>query len=306
MLPFIRDGDVLTIRPAGAVALNVGDAVVYRTAASRLVAHRIVGKELRSGRVVLVLRGDALSGPGEPVAAGQVLGRVVGIRRGKRVLRLERGARQWATLLWVKTSPLGPGMVRMVHATPQSVRRLLHRLQALAAYRRLARMLIGPHIRCRVATAKDATALSRLYIQESLSDLVGPDGRAASHLDSPEAREGIVIASLMGMTAGATAIHPFPEDAELYPDWWLSGMLVRTRYRGAGIGQRLVLQALDQAARAGATRVNLMVSQQNRAALALYHKMGFRAASIPPLERHLRNEAPPAGRLRILSRHVGP
>lgn len=305
MLPFIRDGDVLIIQPAEAMTLEVGDAALYHAAAKRLVAHRVVGKDIRSGRVVLVLRGDALSGPGEAIGARQVLGRVVGIRRGKKVFHLEGGARRWAALLWVKTSPLGPNTVRMLHAAPLSVRHLLHRLQALAPYRRLARMLIGPHIHCRVATAEDAIALSRLYIHESLSDLLGPDGRAASHFDSPEARESILIASFMGMTAGAAAIHPFPEDVELYPDWWLSGMLVRTRFRGAGVGERLVLQAFDQAARAGATRVNLLVSEQNKAALALYHKMGFRPASIPPLERYLQNEAPPAGRLRIFSRHVG-
>ena len=58
MLPFIRDGDVLIIQPAEAMTLEVGDAALYHAAAKRLVAHRVVGKDIRSGRVVLVLRGD--------------------------------------------------------------------------------------------------------------------------------------------------------------------------------------------------------------------------------------------------------
>jgi ribosomal protein S18 acetylase RimI-like enzyme len=55
-------------------------------------------------------------------------------------------------------------------------------------------------------------------------------------------------------------------------------MLVNSRFRGAGVGQGLERQGLTLAREAGASGVYLRVSEDNRAALALYRKVGFRPA----------------------------
>ena len=110
MVPFIRDGDLLSVEPADAAALRVGD-VVFSRAGERLVAHRVVARRVGGGEVVLTTRGDAAMGPGERVEAGQVLGRVVQAQRGGRTLVLDRGAWRLAGRLWVATVPLGPGLL---------------------------------------------------------------------------------------------------------------------------------------------------------------------------------------------------
>jgi len=79
-------------------------------------------------------------------------------------------------------------------------------------------------------------------------------------------------------------------------EYWLFGLLVRTRYRGAGIGEGLVRTALQRAASEGAAKINLMVWEQNRAAINLYRKIGFRQIS----GRRVRGEE----QERILGRRV--
>jgi len=283
MSPFIQDGDTLTIRPVRAADVRVGDVAFYRAVGGRLVAHRVVGRSVRQGRVVLAARGDAVSGSEEWVRPEQVLGRVVSVRRGGQITRLG-GAWRLAALLWLKVSPLGRLAFRVAGMAKGSALWLLHQLQALKLYRLLARKVIGAKARYRIATAADASDLSRLYGYERFPELGNPEGTFARQLDSLKDCGDTLIASVGGRLAGAAVIREFPENAALYPDWWLFGMLVRTRYRGAGIGAGLVRMALEKSAEKGATRVNLLVFRQNRAAASLYRKMGFRPARIPGLD----------------------
>ncbi len=307
MYPFIRDGDILTIQPVEAAALKVGDVVFYSTARGRLAAHRVVGREVQRGKVVLATRGDAASGPDERVQAEQVLGRVVSVRRGQEIIRLDQGFWRLAALLWIGLSPLGSLFFRLAAAVKRAALWLLRRLQALKRYRVLARKVIGTRVRYRIATAGDASDLSRLYGYERFPELEDPLGTFAGQLESLEGCGYTLIAHIGGRIAGSAVVTRFPENEALYPDWWLFGMLVRTRYRGAGIGEGLVRTVLEKAVEEGATRMNLLVFKQNRAAVNLYRKMGFRPASIPGLNGQLEEEVRRGERRRIImSRPVGP
>jgi len=307
MYPFIRDGDIVTIQPVEAAALKVGDVVFYSTARGRLSAHRVVGREVQRGQVVLATRGDAASGPDERVQAEQVLGRVVSVQRGRKIIRLDGGFWRLAALLWIRLSPLGFLLFRLAGAVKRAALWLLRRLQALKPYRVLARKVIGTRVRYRIATAGDASDLSRLYGYERFPEQEDPVRTFAGQLESLEGCGYPLIARVGGRIAGAAFIGWFPENEALYPDRWIFGMLVRTRYRGAGIGEGLVRTALEKALEEGATRMNLLVFEQNRAAVKLYRKMGFRPASIPGLNDQLEEEVRRGERRRIImSRPVGP
>jgi GNAT superfamily N-acetyltransferase len=58
-------------------------------------------------------------------------------------------------------------------------------------------------------------------------------------------------------------------------DCWLEDLSVEDAGRGAGLGRALVEATLDRAARRGCRRVELDVSSENPAALALYRSCGF-------------------------------
>jgi hypothetical protein len=111
MVPVIRHGDTLTIQPTEAVALRLGDVVLYRAVGGYLFAHRVVGRRFDNGRLVLTARGDAVPGPGDQVLAEQILGRVVRVQRGGRTLDLDRGIWRLVARLWMATAPVRPWLV---------------------------------------------------------------------------------------------------------------------------------------------------------------------------------------------------
>jgi GNAT superfamily N-acetyltransferase len=65
-------------------------------------------------------------------------------------------------------------------------------------------------------------------------------------------------------------------------DCWLEDLFVEESARGAGVGEALVAAAIDRARARGCGRVELDVSESNRAAWALYERMGFSAGYKPP------------------------
>jgi len=124
MYPFIRNGDVLRVEPVAGDALGVGTIALYRCSQNRFGAHRVVRRHVRNGRTLLTMRGDALLRPDETVAAIQVVGKVVGVQRGQKVVRLDRGPWLVASGLWQTSHPLGPFLLKMASWTRRIVSRL--------------------------------------------------------------------------------------------------------------------------------------------------------------------------------------
>jgi GNAT superfamily N-acetyltransferase len=65
-------------------------------------------------------------------------------------------------------------------------------------------------------------------------------------------------------------------------DCWLEDLFVTDADRRAGLGEALVAAAIERARERGCGRIELDVSESNRAAWALYERMGFSAAYKPP------------------------
>ena len=98
MQPTIRPGEVITVEPVVPSQIKRGDIVLYR-AATGIIAHRVVRikrkrrstqSSLLSPHSSFVLRGDASRACDEPVAAGQVLGKVIAVERDGRSMVLDR------------------------------------------------------------------------------------------------------------------------------------------------------------------------------------------------------------------------
>jgi signal peptidase I len=114
MYPFIRDGDILTVQPVAVNTINVGDVVFYRSLWKRLVAHRVIRKISRDGKYLLTIRGDSGLNTTEQVSADHVLGRVVSIQRGRKVMRLDNTFRKLTSRLWITSYPLSAILLRAV------------------------------------------------------------------------------------------------------------------------------------------------------------------------------------------------
>jgi len=87
MLPTVRDGDCVTVAPVDPRAVAVGDVLFCRTRRGP-IAHRVArisGAQPGDGRPqAFMLRGDAALENDRPVAAPDVIGRVVSVDRDGR------------------------------------------------------------------------------------------------------------------------------------------------------------------------------------------------------------------------------
>lgn len=87
MHPTIRNGELITVAPVAPSEVKRGDIILYRLyrlyrRRRGVIAHRVVGIERTSrGAVCFVLRGDAADSCDAPVAADQVLGKVLAVDR---------------------------------------------------------------------------------------------------------------------------------------------------------------------------------------------------------------------------------
>ena len=113
MWPTIRPGEAITVEPATATDVKLKDIVLYRTG-RRVIGHRVVRIETRNGERVLLARGDAGRGAGEPVAVQQILGKVVAVEReGCKIdlesmrAKMKHSIRAWARSL--KSCIVRPG-----------------------------------------------------------------------------------------------------------------------------------------------------------------------------------------------------
>lgn len=132
MVPTLRDGDAVRVA-LGRGRLRFGDVLVF-VQANSVVVHRYLGPARdRAGRPCLRTRGDGRSNLDPALDAGQVLGRVVAVRRDGAFWSLEgAGSRFYGTaialhdLLWAAAATFGPRA-----ASQRLDRALLRRVDAL-------------------------------------------------------------------------------------------------------------------------------------------------------------------------------
>lgn len=113
MYPFIRDGDVVEVKPVQAAAVGLGDVVLCRYGEGRLVAHRVIGVSTENGRCVLAMKGDSARHRDAPIYSEQVLGQVIVIERGGRKVPLKGNLCRLANRLWAWLSPFSPQLYRL-------------------------------------------------------------------------------------------------------------------------------------------------------------------------------------------------
>ena len=112
MSPTIQPGEAITVEPAAATEIKLKDIVLYQTGRG-VIGHRVVRIANRKGERVFLARGDAGQSAGEPVAAEQILGKVVAVEREgcnidleSRRAKMKQSIRAWALRLksWIVRS----------------------------------------------------------------------------------------------------------------------------------------------------------------------------------------------------------
>jgi signal peptidase I len=91
MHPFLVSGDVVTLEPVAGGSVRMGNVILSRRASAGPVLHRVIGTAPAGG---IRTRGDALRLEDEPVAAADVLGRVVRVEKADGT-RIELNELRW-------------------------------------------------------------------------------------------------------------------------------------------------------------------------------------------------------------------
>lgn len=102
MLPSIRPGDEVELRPGSSHEIEIGDVVAYRRD-GRLFVHRVVGKNPEGE---LVTRGDTLPQPDAPVSESELLGVVSAVRRDEKGVSFQNTFARRATASLFRSSQL--------------------------------------------------------------------------------------------------------------------------------------------------------------------------------------------------------
>jgi hypothetical protein len=110
MIPFVRDGDIVHVRPVAHGDVRVGDVVAYASAEAFLL-HRVVAE--RPGG--WLLRGDALDFA-DFVPREAVLGRAVAVVRRGRWRRLDTAPSRWLGRVVAALPGVVPRLVRVARA----------------------------------------------------------------------------------------------------------------------------------------------------------------------------------------------
>jgi signal peptidase len=130
MLPLVRDGDVVLVRPVDPDELRVGDVVLCRSHPGRIVVHRVVKVLANSAGVRYTVQGDQLTRPDGRLPAAQIYGRVASIERDGATIDVGRPAMRtlgWLAVLRARWN-LGRG------DRLQRARRWVKRLPGLSRY----------------------------------------------------------------------------------------------------------------------------------------------------------------------------
>lgn len=286
MRPTIRQGDSVVVSPLPSDKLKLGMVVLYRSAQGHLAAHRVIEYACdrnSEGHIILVC-GDAATSRDERITPGQILGEVFCVRKGLRVRYLNRGWFRMAGLVLAKSRTLGLALIDPRMFLRHVGAGIVRQLQRPRIYRTLARIAIAHRVAYGAATLADAPNLASFYRYDALTGIGDPGETMKRELMRLDKCGHSLIATCHGRIVGSAVIRHFPFDVRHLSEWWLFGLRVAPSFRRAGIGEHLVRMALEKAALNGAECVNVQVGEQNRIALGLYLRLGFKRAPNPESE----------------------
>jgi signal peptidase I len=270
MSPFIRHGDTVMVEPLRGRDLHMGDVVAYLRPdgeVERLVIHRVVGQE--DGAVVL--RGDNCSEADDPISRANIVGLVTGVERRGRGVRSGLG-RSGRWIAWLSArGQLLPLKTKLV-APLRRGGKLLRRLQCIPAFRAQIKRFRPTY------TVREAKATDMMVVHAwANAGRESPPYRHDPNVTNYVARRGDEV-------LGFVQLVRRPDAQALYSGYWLHSLMVRTLYRGLGLGETLSRHVIEQAQAEGAPELLLTVFEDNAPAIALYHKLGFEHVRIPALE----------------------
>ena len=105
MFPFLKAGDIGTIKKRSIESLKIGDVIVFKSENS-WIAHRLIRKELLKDGYILLAKGDAQKRADKPLSTDDYIGKLTSFNRNGTVINVEGKFRSTVGVLISKTSTL--------------------------------------------------------------------------------------------------------------------------------------------------------------------------------------------------------
>jgi hypothetical protein len=106
MLPWIRNGDILTVAPTGMIDVQLGDVVLFQSGSGAIRVHRVIKQGSGARTAQFLVKGDRLLRTDGWIPAAQVFGRVIAVERNGRCIERGKSLARWAQRLWTRLGPL--------------------------------------------------------------------------------------------------------------------------------------------------------------------------------------------------------
>lgn len=269
MFPVIWAGDSLKIEPIEPKEATIGDTVLYKFA-GRAYAHRLIKKYEKEGELYIVTGGEKEYGNNRlsdigGVSAGNILGKVTEVKRGKLCFKPDDARLRPGNLI---RGRLKLSVWTSTRNIEQFIGKILIRLQRVRLYRCFLKKLIKNKVSFFVGHPfiKDTKEINNFcfyrrfgYFSEDFADARGLYN---------------ISARINNWPIGNISLF-FDMENPSYKTCTLSNFIVRIPCRGAGIGCRLVEKALYLCDKINAQDIKIALSEGNKIAVNLFKKMGF-------------------------------
>ncbi len=261
MFPFILSGDWIEVFPVKEPAnIKKGEIILFVKEGCFYV-HRLIRKE--GG--FFVTKGDFSSYEDGKISGKDILARVVYVQRNNRKIYLYSKLNRAISLAIANCSFFMQLAVIFLRKAVNLAFRFISLIQTFRIYRCLIKRLVAKNIIIREVKLEDNEQLRDLYLV-SMPDIM--DGLLNS------GKEGFWLSAEKNKKiVGAMAISKHENDDKLR---LIFGLVVKPLFRGQGIGENLVKEAIKKAKVLGSERIGLIVNKSSKAALNLYKKAGFK------------------------------
>jgi signal peptidase I len=284
MAPCIRDQDVVTIVPLKGSLPSVGEVVAFVAPDTGLmVMHRVIARQGED----YVMRGDNACTSDGSIARENIIGRVTGITRRGRTVRLGLGA-EGALIAALHRGDVLMRIKMLIRLPRRAAGSFFRWLQGRTVYRAIGKRY-AQGIAVVTAGADDVKTV-QAYLNPG----------QPYYVDEPDPNVTNWVAKAGPKVIGFVQCLYDPEPHSVWAGYWLASMTVWRRYRGLGIGEALTRRVIEYAAAQGAAQLFLTVCTDNGSAMCMYRKLGFEHIILPALEPGLEAEAKQLGRRRIV------
>ena len=95
------------------------------------------------------------------------------------------------------------------------------------------------------------------------------------------------VAYCIGYLAGWIQLVRYSSENKPYRGYWLWKLVVKSQFKGGGIGEKLSEVVIQLASTEGSKTLDILFSNSNVPALQLYRKLGFALYVIPELDEKM-------------------